>query len=74
LAIFGGPGDVAHFFWRAIWTNEIRRILKSDAGLAIAFMAKTPENTEIEMARNDFRLILKRFDANSELTRIFQNF
>jgi len=41
LAVLGLSGDDAHFFWRSIWTNEIRAIMKSDAGLAIEFMVKT---------------------------------
>ena len=43
-AIFSEAGDVAHFFWRPVWTNETGAIMKSDAGLAIEFIVKTPEN------------------------------
>jgi len=44
LAVLDVSGDIAHFFLTAIWTNEIGAIVKSDAGLAIGFMAETPEN------------------------------
>ena len=44
LADFDMSGDVAHFFYALIWTNEIGAMVKSDAGLAIEFMVKTAEN------------------------------
>jgi len=51
LAIFGISGDVAHFFLRAIWTNEIKRIVNSEAGLAIAFMRKALKIEEEDVTK-----------------------
>jgi len=55
---FGRFGDVAHFFYALIWTNEIGPIMKSDAGLGIEFMVETTENRQQVRSRSYFRLIL----------------
>ena len=44
LEDFGVSGEVAHFFLTLIWTNKIRAIVKSDAGLAIEFMVEPLKN------------------------------